>query len=73
MNELTGHIQITEEKEKALIAKLLQFEEAVQSVAREGQPHIMCSYLFELAGIFSISTKLVQFWSQSKKALSRVV
>jgi arginyl-tRNA synthetase len=53
MNELTGHIQITEEKEKALIAKLLQFEEAVQSVAREGQPHIMCSYLFELAGIFS--------------------
>ncbi|PAR49427.1 arginine--tRNA ligase [Vibrio metoecus] len=53
MNELVGHIQITEEKEKALIAKLLQFEEAVQSVAREGQPHIMCSYLFELAGIFS--------------------
>ncbi|QXC58315.1 arginine--tRNA ligase [Vibrio mimicus] len=53
MNQLTGHIQITEEKEKALIAKLLQFEEAVQSVAREGQPHIMCSYLFELAGIFS--------------------
>jgi arginyl-tRNA synthetase len=53
MDNLSGTIQITEEKEKVLIAKLLQFEEAVQSVAREGQPHIMCSYLFELAGLFS--------------------
>ncbi|MGF1910317.1 arginine--tRNA ligase [Vibrio kasasachensis] len=53
MDELQGDIIITDEKEKALIAKLLQFEEAVQSVAREGQPHIMCSYLFELAGLFS--------------------
>jgi len=53
MNQLTGHIQITEEKEKTLAAKLLQFEEAVQAVAREGQPHLMCSYLFELAGLFS--------------------
>ncbi|MEF1281415.1 arginine--tRNA ligase [Vibrio fortis] len=53
MDSLEGEIKITEEKEKALIAKLLQFEEAVQSVAREGQPHIMCTYLFELAGQFS--------------------
>nr|WP_274612885.1 arginine--tRNA ligase [Vibrio furnissii] len=52
-DNLTGDIKITEEKEKALIAKLLQFEEAVQSVSREGQPHILCSYLFELAGQFS--------------------
>ncbi len=50
---LTGTITITDEKEKALLAKLLQFEEAVQMVAREGQPHIMCNYLFELAGMFS--------------------
>ncbi|MEL7290947.1 MAG: arginine--tRNA ligase [Pseudomonadota bacterium] len=53
MDQLQGEIKVTDEKEKALIAKLLQFEEAVQSVAREGQPHIMCSYLFELAGQFS--------------------
>ncbi|MCZ8487369.1 DALR anticodon-binding domain-containing protein [Vibrio lentus] len=39
MDSLEGEIKITEEKEKALIMKLLQFEEAVQSVAREGQPH----------------------------------
>ncbi|GAL05420.1 arginyl-tRNA synthetase [Photobacterium aphoticum] len=44
---------ITEEKEQALLSKLLQFEEAVQTVAREGHPHVMCAYLFELAGLFS--------------------
>jgi arginyl-tRNA synthetase len=53
MDNLAGNIQINEEKEKTLVAKLLQFEEAVQTVAREGQPHIMCSYLFDLAGQFS--------------------
>ncbi len=53
MENLVGDLVITQEKEKALIVKLLQFEEAVQSVAREGQPHILCSYLFELAGQFS--------------------
>ncbi|RSD32012.1 arginine--tRNA ligase [Vibrio pectenicida] len=53
MDSLAGDIKITEEKEKLLIAKLLQFDEAVHSVAREGQPHILCSYLFELAGQFS--------------------
>ncbi|MFV0575631.1 MAG: arginine--tRNA ligase [Vibrio sp.] len=53
MNGLTGEITISDEKEKALISKLLQFDEAVSSVAREGQPHLMCSYLFELAGQFS--------------------
>lgn len=50
---LTGNIIITDEKEKTLITKLLQFEEAVYAVAREGQPHLICTYLFELAGIFS--------------------
>ncbi|MCL9781840.1 arginine--tRNA ligase [Vibrio sp. S4M6] len=53
MDDIQGELIISEEKEKALVAKLLQFEEAVQSVAREGQPHLLCTYLFELAGQFS--------------------
>jgi arginyl-tRNA synthetase len=53
MDSLEGYITVSDDKEKALIAKLLQFEEAVHAVAREGQPHLMCSYLFELAGQFS--------------------
>ncbi|MGV3002410.1 arginine--tRNA ligase [Vibrio sp. E150_018] len=53
MNSLSGDIMVGDDKETALISKLLQFDEAVTSVAREGQPHLMCSYLFELAGQFS--------------------
>ncbi len=53
MENIAGNLVVTQDKEKALAVKLLQFEEAVQSVAREGQPHILCSYLFELAGQFS--------------------
>ena len=50
---LSGEIILTEEKERALAIKLLQFEEALNSVAKEGMPHILCQYLYELAGAFS--------------------
>ncbi|MDO6705727.1 arginine--tRNA ligase [Photobacterium sp. 1_MG-2023] len=52
-SELTHPVVINDEKEQVLLSKLLQFEEAVETVAREGHPHVMCSYLFELAGNFS--------------------
>ncbi|PJG83381.1 arginine--tRNA ligase [Caviibacterium pharyngocola] len=48
-----ANIQLSDEKERLLAIKLLQFEEAVQIVAKEGTPHILCAYLYELAGIFS--------------------
>ncbi|MEH6529722.1 MAG: arginine--tRNA ligase [Photobacterium frigidiphilum] len=51
--DLTHPIVINDEKEQALLSTLLQFEEAVLNVSREGQPHLMCTYLFELAGKFS--------------------
>lgn len=40
-------VQLTDEKEYALAVKLLQFEEAVQTVAKDGTPHILCNYLYE--------------------------
>ena len=46
-------IQLSDEKERALAIKLLQFEEAVQTVSKEGTPHVLCAYLYELAGVFS--------------------
>ncbi|MFQ1015646.1 arginine--tRNA ligase [Avibacterium paragallinarum] len=46
-------IKVVDEKERALAIKLLQFEEAIQQVAKEGSPHILCAYLYELAGVFS--------------------
>ncbi|MDP8051259.1 arginine--tRNA ligase [Pasteurella atlantica] len=50
---LAGKLLLTEDKERALALKLLQFEEAVIIVAKEGTPHVLCQYLYELAGTFS--------------------
>ncbi|HAT1604247.1 arginine--tRNA ligase [Raoultella planticola] len=44
---------ITEAREAQLAARLLQFEETLTIVAREGTPHVMCAYLYDLAGLFS--------------------
>ena len=48
-----AQLSITDEKERALAIKLLQFEEAIQIVAKDGTPHVLCAYLYELAGVFS--------------------
>ncbi|MCT8823331.1 arginine--tRNA ligase [Glaesserella parasuis] len=52
-NSLKGNIVLIDEKERNLAIKLLQFEEAVMVVAKDGTPHVLCQYLYELAGIFS--------------------
>lgn len=52
-DDLAGEIIITDDKERALAVKLLQFEEALRVVAKDGTPHILCNYLYELAGVFS--------------------
>ncbi|MDO9948407.1 arginine--tRNA ligase [Glaesserella parasuis] len=52
-NSLTANIVLIDEKERNLAIKLLQFEEAVTVVAKDGTPHVLCQYLYELAGIFS--------------------
>lgn len=44
---------ISEDREAQLAARLLQFEETLTVVAREGTPHVMCSYLYDVAGLFS--------------------
>ncbi len=47
------NILITDPAERALAVKLLQFSEAVQAVADESLPHLLCGYLFDLAGAFT--------------------
>ncbi|MEP8548894.1 arginine--tRNA ligase [Enterobacter mori] len=46
-------VNITEDREAQLAARLLQFEEMLMVVARDGTPHVMCAYLYDLAGLFS--------------------
>lgn len=52
-DSLTQPIILTDDHERQLAARLLQFEETITAVAREGLPHMMCSYLYDLAGLFS--------------------
>lgn len=53
LTSVTGAVNITEDREAALAARLLQFEETILQVARDGMPHVMCAYLYDLAGLFS--------------------
>ncbi|QPJ98836.1 arginine--tRNA ligase [Enterobacter mori] len=46
-------VTLTEDREAQLAARLLQFEETLTVVARDGTPHVMCAYLYDLAGLFS--------------------
>lgn len=51
--DLTLSITLHDDYDIALATRLLQFEEALTTVAKDGTPHIMCSYLYDLAGLFS--------------------
>src|SRR5690606_30571729 len=41
------------EQETALATLLLQFGETLHHVADKGVPHVLCAYLYNLAGAFS--------------------
>ncbi|MRI31962.1 arginine--tRNA ligase [Endozoicomonas sp. OPT23] len=51
-SDLTGKINITEATERDLALKLARFSETIEQAAREGMPHIICGYLYELSGAF---------------------
>ncbi|WP_367680589.1 arginine--tRNA ligase [Candidatus Fukatsuia anoeciicola] len=50
---LTMPLVINEDCEAILATRLLQFEETITIVARDGTPHVMCIYLYNLAVLFS--------------------
>ncbi|WEL55275.1 arginine--tRNA ligase [Pseudomonas kermanshahensis] len=52
-DEVDGKIVLQAEKELDLAARLAQFGEVLNSVADKGTPHVLCSYLYDLAGLFS--------------------
>ncbi|MFN3581316.1 MAG: arginine--tRNA ligase [Pseudomonas sp.] len=46
-------MQLQQPAEIELAAHLAQFAQTLEYVAREGTPHVLCHYLYELAGRFS--------------------
>ncbi len=53
VSEIGGQIALVADQEQALAAKLAQFTELLASVADKGTPHLLCTYLYDLAGLFS--------------------
>lgn len=49
---LPGGLTLEEPQEKALALKLMQFGETVEQVAQDAMPHILCTYLYDLASLF---------------------
>lgn len=49
---LNNTILIGAEQEKTLAIKLLQFSEVLDQVAREAMPHLLCTYLYEIASLY---------------------
>lgn len=52
IDSLDQNVTLGHEQEHALAVQLLQFEEQLVLVAREATPHILCTYLYELASRF---------------------
>ncbi len=52
-DQLEGQISLEAVQEQDLAAKLAQFGEVLGNVAEKGTPHTLCTYLYELAGLFS--------------------
>lgn len=53
LNQLTGSIVLQAEQEQALAAHLMLLSETLNAVVEKGLPHLLCSYLYELAKLFS--------------------
>lgn len=52
-SEVDGQIVLEAAHELELAAKLAQFGEVLNGVAEKGTPHILCTYLYDVAGLFS--------------------
>ncbi|MFZ3022693.1 arginine--tRNA ligase [Pseudomonas sp.] len=52
-SEVDGQIRLVAPQEIDLATKLAQFGEVLNNVADKGTPHILCTYLYDLAGLFS--------------------
>ena len=47
-----AEIRVAEPAERRLALQLIRLEETLLAVAADGTPHVLCGYLFELAGAF---------------------
>jgi arginyl-tRNA synthetase len=53
VEQIEGSINLQAAHEIDLAGKLAQFNEVLSSVTDKGEPHLLCAYLYDLAGLFS--------------------
>ena len=51
-SDLHGEVIIEDDAERELVFQLCRFSEVLESVAREGLPHQLCAYLYDISGAF---------------------
>ena len=71
MADVNGNFLLQEEAEQALAARLVQFGEVLESVAEKGLPHLLCSYLYDVAGLFSTFYEHCPILSGDNEALKQ--
>ncbi|SMF04675.1 arginyl-tRNA synthetase [Alteromonadaceae bacterium Bs31] len=52
MESFDAPLALHAEQEKALALKIMQFSEVLEQVGIEAYPHILCTYLYDLASLF---------------------
>ena len=52
-DQVEGEILLDAAQEQDLAARLAQFGEILNNVAEKGTPHVLCTYLYDVAGLFS--------------------
>ncbi|UVK77974.1 MAG: arginine--tRNA ligase [Sodalis sp. Fse] len=67
--QITGNVQLITEQEIQLAVRLLQFEETITTVARDGTPHVLCDYLYDLTVLFSSFYEHYPILNAENKAL----
>lgn len=50
--QFNGNVVLELEQEKALALKIMRFAEALDQVIEDAYPHVLCTYLYELASLF---------------------
>ncbi|WP_083172634.1 arginine--tRNA ligase [secondary endosymbiont of Trabutina mannipara] len=51
--QLNGNFKLKSEQEIQLAVRILQLKETILIVAKEGTPHVLCAYLYNLSVLFS--------------------
>ncbi|MBF7072455.1 arginine--tRNA ligase [Glaciecola sp. MH2013] len=45
-------VRVASQQEHDLVVKMMQFDEVLESVAKDATPHVICTYLYEVASLF---------------------